>query len=466
MKQPINPANHFAMLLMALAMAFTFLACEEKDKGAETGGTFTDARDGKIYKTVKIGDQVWMAENLAFGCANCGKYGSSYNWEGAMKACPSGWHLPSDAEWEALVAFAGGENVAGKKLKSKSGWDGVCYNAEGGEECNPKGSNGTDEFGFSAMPSGGYFGDGGRRPIGNGGFWWSSTKKTHSLTNSLFMQIENGSNARRGEEGDYCIFSVRCIQNTTAPQTATPPPPANYSPALQTHFPKGILGEADKTRPVEMFFQKVLKNGETYVIVGKSKTKAAEDAFSGTLSISSQTAGGPCGSGETELKGSYDLNEKASKTSGHFAGSFTACEKSGTLSKASFKGHWIKHSNGSKTPCEFGISEQAVAKEASQAAKGCPSKTGPLQTAEATFLKDDTGYESRAVFRLANGSEINLVTDYLSSEDYTKVNGLKKGDKVSITYKEIQRLDEEPNVEVRNCLKDKHLVSLKKLPNK
>jgi hypothetical protein len=127
----------------------------------------------------------------------------------------------------------------------------------------------------------------------------------------------------------------------------------DYSQALQTHFPKGTLGASGKTRPIEMFFQKVLKNGDSYPIVGKSKTSAAEDAFSGTLSIISQTAGGSCGSGETELKGSYNLKEKVSKTSGHFVGNFTACEKSGKLSKASFKGDWVKDANGNRTPCNF-----------------------------------------------------------------------------------------------------------------
>jgi uncharacterized protein (TIGR02145 family) len=159
-------------------------------------------------------------------------------------------------------------------------------------------------------------------------------------------------------EGKYCAFSIRCIQGDggTASKAASPATDTDYSPALQTHYSKGTLGESGKTRPIEMFFQKVSKNGDSYSISGKSKTNAAEDAFSGTLSISSQTAGGSCNSGETELKGSYDFNEKESKTSGHFVGTFIACEKSGTLSKASFKGNWVKHANGNKTPCEFELS--------------------------------------------------------------------------------------------------------------
>jgi uncharacterized protein (TIGR02145 family) len=128
---------------------------------------------------------------------------------------------------------------------------------------------------------------------------------------------------------------------------------ANYSAALQTHFAKGTLGSPGKTRPIEMFFQNVFKSGNSYSVSGKSKTNAAEDTFSGTLTISGTAAGGSCASGETEIKGSYNLNEKESKTSGYFAGSFTACEKSGKLSKANFKGNWVKHATSSKTPCDF-----------------------------------------------------------------------------------------------------------------
>ncbi|MDR2595586.1 MAG: hypothetical protein LBC87_12525 [Fibromonadaceae bacterium] len=127
----------------------------------------------------------------------------------------------------------------------------------------------------------------------------------------------------------------------------------DYSSALQTHYSKGTLGATGKTRPIEMFFQSVSKNGNSYSIKGKSKTKAAEDAFNGSLSISSEETGGSCGGGEKEIKGTYDLNENESKTSGHFVGNFTACENNGKLSKANFVGNWVKHSNGNKTPCEF-----------------------------------------------------------------------------------------------------------------
>jgi uncharacterized protein (TIGR02145 family) len=135
---------------------------------------------------------------------------------------------------------------------------------------------------------------------------------------------------------------------------ATASADSDYSPALQTHFAKGTLGSPGKTRSIEMFFQNVFKSDKVYSVSGKSKTSAAEDAFSGMLTISGTAAGASCNSDETEIKGSYDLNEKESKTSGSFKGTFTVCEKSGKLSKASFKGDWVKHATGSKTPCNFG----------------------------------------------------------------------------------------------------------------
>jgi len=161
---------------------------------------FTDARDGKKYIAVKIGSQTWMAENLNYEAsgskcyenkpANCSKYGRLYNWSTARNACPRGWHLPSDAEWTALENAVGSE--AGKKLKSKSGW------------------NGTDEFGFSALPGGtGFY----SVHAGYLGYWWSATECYISDSAWERRMYYDRSSVERICDGKSHLHSVRCLQD-------------------------------------------------------------------------------------------------------------------------------------------------------------------------------------------------------------------------------------------------------------
>lgn len=185
-------------------------------------GTFTDSRDGKTYKTVKIGNQVWMAENLAYkannGCwaydnnqSNVSKYGYLYNFEKANNVCPSGWHLPSDKEWEQLVEYT--NKISGPFKKIINGWDiiGNFLRAKSGWNEN----NGNDYFGFAGLPGGigsdyqgGYFGD-----IGYDGFWWSSTESsdTRALYRSLHSSYEYLISDRSDDKNDR--MSVRCIKD-------------------------------------------------------------------------------------------------------------------------------------------------------------------------------------------------------------------------------------------------------------
>jgi len=107
---------------------------------------FCDSRDGQKYPYVNIGTQTWMAQNLNYKASGtkcyddenrgCKATGRLYDWETAMNSCPSGWHLPTTAEWATLINFVGGSKIAGTKLKAPDSW------AENGY--------GTDDYGFSA----------------------------------------------------------------------------------------------------------------------------------------------------------------------------------------------------------------------------------------------------------------------------------------------------------------------------
>jgi uncharacterized protein (TIGR02145 family) len=184
---------------------------------AQQKGTFKDARDGKTYKTVKIGEQTWMAENLNYldkadkesKCydnkpANCTKYGRLYNWETAKKACSKGWHLPSNEEWNILISYVesnkGCTNCAGKYLKAKSGW---------------KSGNGEDAYGFSSLP-GGMFESGEYNnayfDVGDLGDWWSSFM--NSNYNAYHLDMSSSSDDFSGRySGISYLLSVRCLQD-------------------------------------------------------------------------------------------------------------------------------------------------------------------------------------------------------------------------------------------------------------
>ena len=168
----------------------------------------TDSRNGQKYRAVKIGSKTWMAQNLNYQTgkswcygddnSNCEKYGRLYDWNTAKTACPAGWHLPSRQEWNDLVAMVGG-NVAGKALKSTYGW-----NSDG---------NGTDEFGFSALPGGSRFTDGSFRGVGTGGGWWTATEDGRSDAYGRYMYDDEDYVGGGGLNGKGSGFSVRCIKD-------------------------------------------------------------------------------------------------------------------------------------------------------------------------------------------------------------------------------------------------------------
>ena len=219
-----------SLLLSAVIMAVGLSGCGD-DNGAGSGGgnnnggggggsKFTDERDGKTYKKVTIGGAVWMAENLNYETSsgswcyddkpsNCTKYGMLYTWRAAIAACPVGWHLPMDKEWDALVEAAGGQNVAGSKLKSKKGWAGY------------SGISSSDEYGFSAL-SGGYyspyqFAAGGTfKSMDSSGDWWTATKRSSDLAWSMFMSYKSNF-ASGGNSSKRIGNSVRCVEGRGGP---------------------------------------------------------------------------------------------------------------------------------------------------------------------------------------------------------------------------------------------------------
>jgi len=198
---------------------------------AQQKGTFKDPRDGKTYKIVKIDTQIWMAENMDYSgknddigaCyekdpKNCKKYGALYTWSEAMKICPSGWHLPSEKEWQTLVNFAGGGEIAEQKLKVK-GWD--KYNCKyTTKETTGRGKVivtehnecSTDEFGFSALP-GGFNSSGNLFQYINGqGWWWSSSERNSNKAEFWGMGCTNESDCTITSDKSN-LLSVRCLQD-------------------------------------------------------------------------------------------------------------------------------------------------------------------------------------------------------------------------------------------------------------
>ena len=217
--------------IFALAITFT-LSCSSDggNEGSDNSNSVTSECDiipdkcpdavtgdntvscgGQTYRTVKIGEQVWMAENLNYNVscskcynndpANCAKYGKLYNWNTAMSVCPSGWRLSSTDDWDILIDYIDSDNghsgCAGMYAKDTSGWNGY---------------GGTDKYGFSALPGGNGNLDDGFHYVGERALWWSATGGGNNY-------------AYYGEVRNFCEFvswhgtykptllSVRCLKD-------------------------------------------------------------------------------------------------------------------------------------------------------------------------------------------------------------------------------------------------------------
>jgi len=222
--------------ILVVAMAFTFSCSGDDDSGGGSSGGGSNLPQGgydlcKYYdnafpslsncndkETVTIGSQVWQKCNSkvvpskgAYGCLcnkseNCDKHGRLYDWEAAAYACPSGFHLPTAEEWDILVDYAGGKDVAGEKLKAKNFWE---------EE--REGHNGTDDFGFTALPSGFYTHalDGAFTSVGSEAEWWTATEDNSNTSWALVKSItgEYSSIGNATYDKTVTLHSVRCIKD-------------------------------------------------------------------------------------------------------------------------------------------------------------------------------------------------------------------------------------------------------------
>ena len=195
---------------------------------------FTDYRDGNVYRQVTIGTQTWMAENLNYETAsswcyndatsNCTTYGRLYTWASAMDSagtwstngkgcgygsicsptypvrgvCPSGWHLPTWAEFETLFTAVGGSSTAGTMLKSQSGWNGS--------------GNGTDAFGFSALPAGYRNSGGSFNYQGYDASFWSSSERGSGYAYRMDLDYD-GDYATLNDKYKNRARSVRCLRD-------------------------------------------------------------------------------------------------------------------------------------------------------------------------------------------------------------------------------------------------------------
>ena len=180
-------------------------------------GSVIDERDGQIYKTVTIGTQTWLAQNLNYETVNsfcyndtasyCDKYGRLYTWDAAMDACPSGWHLPSQTEWNTLLNTVGGnastEHKNSERLRSTLGWI--------------KG-NGTDAFLFSTLSAGGRGRNGDYGGEGHSAYFWSSTEDRSRSVDAYIMRLSIYS-VQLITEHKVNGYSIRCLKGDVPVQT-------------------------------------------------------------------------------------------------------------------------------------------------------------------------------------------------------------------------------------------------------
>jgi uncharacterized protein (TIGR02145 family) len=244
-----------------IALLATGLAAQEKKNDAPVGNTVTDI-DGNVYKTVTIGSQVWMAENLkttryrngdVIGTtspalldisrerapkyqwvyvgwhSDLATYGRLYTWYAVTDSrniAPAGWHVPTDAEWTTLTDCLGGESVAGGKLKET-----------GTTHWKSPNTDASNESGFTALPgglrwaTGAFEGDGNFNGDGHhGGCWWSSSGNNINAWSRTLVYL-NSKLLREDIHSKSSGFSVRCVKDASTLPSASHAAQADKNPA-------------------------------------------------------------------------------------------------------------------------------------------------------------------------------------------------------------------------------------------
>jgi len=187
---------------------------KEKEVDESATGTFTDTRDNHTYSWMRIGGHVWMSENFAYApssgvyCAfnddsnNVAFYGYLYSWDTAKAIAPSGWHLPTKAEWDSLIDALGGLDVAGGKMKTVTTGSGDAYWLAPNEGA-------TNESGFSAVPAGVRYTSGSFSFLhGHCRYWESDHPMFYALDYNSEALVFSGFSV----SSDEC-YSVRYVKN-------------------------------------------------------------------------------------------------------------------------------------------------------------------------------------------------------------------------------------------------------------
>ncbi|MCK4346313.1 MAG: hypothetical protein KAX05_13600 [Bacteroidales bacterium] len=178
----------------------------------KTYGMLNDSRDGQIYKTIEIGEQWWMAENLNFYTSNGSwyykddsvtyveTYGRLYTWETAKNVCPAGWHLPTDSEWKELEIYLGMTQVQA----DNTGWRGTDQGIQLSIDGNSR---------FEALLAGYRFYTGAFYDLGTSAYFWSSTEASNDFARCRFLSKETNTGINRTGFLKESGFSVRCVQD-------------------------------------------------------------------------------------------------------------------------------------------------------------------------------------------------------------------------------------------------------------